>query len=151
MTRYVDALNAMKDAVIAAAPDRVVLRTLKDLDQHTAEEMTKGCYMIVPDGVRSYPYETSDAHPGVDAPSQTDLGNFEFAIIGRGQLEERADGEAIDAAEDAMLAQLEAVADEAIGIEILQDLQIIRAEFSGQLLAPYYAIYTRWRVCLFKQ
>lgn len=149
MTRYVDALNAMKAAVEAVAPERVVLRKLKDLDAHTAAEMAAGCFMIVPDGVRSYPYETSDAYPGIDTPSQTDLGNFEFAVIGRGLLKENAAGEDIDAAEDAMLAELEAVANAAIGTPILQDLHILRSEFSGQLLAPYYAVYTRWRVGLF--
>ena len=84
----VGALNAMKAAILAAAPARMVTRTLVDLDQHTDEQMTAGLYIIVFDGVRSYPYEHSDYTDGIDAPSQTELGNNEFIVIGRGRLAE---------------------------------------------------------------
>jgi len=146
---YNAALDAMVAAIQAVATTRIVTRTLVDLDQHQAADLQAGIFIVIADGVRGYPYEHSDYHNGVDAPSQTELGQFEFIVIGRGQLPEGSDGAAVEAAEFAMLAELEAVADAAIGSDPLLDLLLLRSELSGQLVAPYCTVYTRWRLRLF--
>lgn len=149
MNNYTAGLAAFIAALAALAPARVISRTLRDLDQHTDAEMQAGLYIVLADVVRSYPYVTSDYTGGAGFPSQTQLAPFEFVVLGRGRLAEDADGVAIEAAEQAMINELETLADQAIVNAPLQDLTLLRTEFSGQLLAPYYAIASRWRLRLF--
>jgi len=146
---YAAGLAAFIAALAMIAPSRAITRTLKDLDQHTDAEMQSGLYIVLADSVRSYPYEHSDYVGSLDGPRQTELAPFEFVVIGRGRLAENADGPAIEGAEQAMLTELETLADQAIANAPLQDLALLRSEFSGQLIAPYYAVYTRWRLRLF--
>lgn len=146
---YGGAMEAMKAQILTVAPTRVVTRTLVDIDQHSDAEMKSGLYIILMGGVRSYPYEHSDYHSGLDAPSQTELGNINFVVIGRGRLPENATGPQIDDAELTMLDEMESVADAAIGNDELVDLQLLRSDMSGQLFAPYYSLTTYWRLRLF--
>lgn len=145
---YTALLDAVRDALVAAAPGRVVTRTYCDFANREADELRAGIYTIVATGVREYPYERADFGGGEGGARQTDLGLFTFTVIGQFQLAEDATGEAVEAAEFEMLAELEAVADLAIASEELVDLRIERAGFSGQLDAPFGGVATDWTIRL---
>lgn len=145
---YPAMLDAVRDALIEAAPGRVITRTYRDFADRDADDLRTGIYTIVSTGVREYPYERADFSGGVGGARQTDLGVFTFTVIGQFQLAEDATGEEVEAAEFELLAELEAVADAAIASEELVDLRIERAGFSGQLDAPFGWVATDWTIRL---
>jgi hypothetical protein len=143
-------LKAALEAHLAGmSSDRVVTRTYKDLGEHKAADLRKGIFTILCRGVDGYDYEASDHSGGIDAPAQTELGQFVLVITGQGSLQDKAEGEAIDEAEFAMLAELESFADQGITDEDLKDLLLKRTVMSQQLEAPYYWVMTEWRLRLF--
>ena len=152
-SNYSGAVARLKTALEAhlagLSSDRIVTRTYKDVSERPAADLRKGIYTILCRGVDGYDYEASDHSGGIDAPAQTELGQFVFVITGQGSLPDKAEGEAIDAAEFAMLAELESFADQGITDDDLKDLLLKRTVMSQQLEAPYYWVMTEWRLRLF--
>jgi hypothetical protein len=150
---YSVAVTRIKAALIAylatLPSDRVVTRTYKDPSERPAADLRKGIYTILCRGVDGYDYEASDHSGGIDAPNQTELGQFVFVITGQGSLPDKSEGEAIDDAEFAMLAELESFADQGITDDDLKDLLLRRTVMSQQQEAPYYWVFTEWRLRLF--
>lgn len=146
---YRGALARILNLLSTAYPDRVVTRSYKDFADHKDADLSRGIYTILPRGVEGYDYEASDPSGGVDGPRQTELGAFVFTIVGQQKLQKGSDGEAIDAAEFAMLHELESFADAGIDDDDLKDLLLRRTVMSQQLEAPYAWVYTEWRLRLF--
>lgn len=145
---YAAILDAVKDALLLAAPGRVVTRRYQDFAHRPREELEAGVFTIVSTGITEYPYERADFDDSEGGARQTDLGVFAFTIVGQIQLAEDATGEDIEAAEFQLLQELETVADQAIASEELVDLRILKAGFSGQLDAPFGWIATDWTIRL---
>ncbi len=150
---YSSAVNRLKDALVAhlagLGATRIVTRTYKDPSDRQAADLRKGIYTILCRGVEGYDYEASDHSGGIDAPNQTELGQFVMVITGQGSLSDKSEGEAIDSAEFAMLAELESFADAGITDDDLKDLLLRRTVMSQQQEAPYYWVFTEWRLRLF--
>lgn len=137
MTDYGAVLEQLQALVQAQAPERVVSLDHRDFNDIPDDELLSGVYTILPAGVASYSYEFL---PG-------DLGQFEVLITGMGKLAEDTKPSACNAAEFAMLRELEAVAQTHFEHPaLIGELQLQSAVQSAQLEHPYYWVVTRWRV-----
>lgn len=146
-SNYVAAVARIKQLLTARVPARVVTRTYQELGLRDAADLEKGIYTILCRGIEGYHYEVSDHWD--DSTPQTELGDFVFTIVGQMKLDEDAEGEDVDAAEFAMLAELESFADSGIADETLKDLLLRRAVMSQQQERPYAWVFTEWRLRLF--
>jgi hypothetical protein len=148
---YAAALARVATLLAAHAPSRVITRTARDFAAQPDDALAAGIYTLLPRGVEGYDYEASDplTDPLDGDPEQTALGAFVFVITGQMKLAEDAGGEDIDAAEFAMLAELERFADAGIADETLKDLLLRRSVMSQQQEAPYAWVFTEWRLRLF--
>lgn len=143
-----DRIAYLASELAAQAPLRGVTRTFRVHAQRSDAELAPGLFTVLANGVPDYPYEHSDYSPGLDAPSQTELGTLALIITGQIKLPEGCDGEAVEAAELAMLADLEAFADAAIADDALVTLRLLSARQSAQLDTPYGWIHTEWQLPL---
>jgi hypothetical protein len=146
-SNYAGAMARIATQLAAFAPTREISRTFMDFARRPDATQKKGVYVLLPRGVEGYDYEASNHFAG--DPPQTELGAFVFVITGQIKLPENAAGEAIDAAEFAMLAELERFADAGITDEDLKDLLLRRSVLSQQQEAPYAWVFTEWRLRLF--
>ena len=145
-----DALMAAIAEKLGEVSDgRVVTRSYRDFAHRLDSDLQAGIYTVLPGGVREYPHERSDHE---EASGQTAMPVFAFRIIGQGVLEEAAEGDAIDAAEFAMVAELEAFADAVISddtqdqYEELCRIRLLGWDQSSQLEAPYYWVAARFEL-----
>lgn len=142
-------LEAVKAKLGAIAPARIVTRTYQSFEHRNEPDLQTGIFTIVAAGVRAYPWDRVDSADGSpDGPGATSLPVFSFRVIGQGLLPEGADGPAIEAAEFAMLQQIEELADELVRDETLDEAEELcrvvlqGVDQSSQLEAPYYWIAT---------
>lgn len=135
-------------ALAAQFTARSVTRSFRMHSERSDSELAPGLFTVISNGVADYPYEHSDYGPGLDAPAQTELGVLQLIITGQIKLPEGSDGEAVEAAELDMLADLEAFANAAIGDDPLVTLRLLSARQSAQLDTPYGWIHTEWQLPL---
>ncbi len=146
---YAGAMARIKELLIEQFPERAITRTYKTIQDRSEKELKSGVYTLLSRGIEGYNYEASDHAGGIDAPSQTELGSFEFVITGQMKLKEKCNGEDVDAAEFAMIKDLETFADQGIDDDELKDLLLVRSVMSQQMESPYAWVYTEWRLRLF--
>lgn len=141
---YLAVLEAIAEKLAEVAADRVVSRQYKDFTDRTREQLEAGIYTLVPTGIRDYPYERAD-----DDGARTELPVFTFLLTGQGVLADDATGEEIDAAEFAMVEEIEALANAVVEDDSLAEhdqlcrLRLLGIEQSSQMEAPYYWIAAR--------
>lgn len=143
MTRA-ERMASLFAALAAALPDRDVTR---NFIIHTAlpdADLEAGRFTIISAGVAGYPYETSDYNGSPSGPRQTEDATLQLVITGQIKLPEGSEPSAVEDAEHAMLADLEAFADAAIADPVMVALRILRARQSQQLDVPYGWIHTEW-------
>lgn len=145
-TRYELLLQAVKTALAARAPGRVVTRAYESFENRAAADLDQGIYSILPGPIGPYPYEVSDHQGGTDSLRATQCARMRISIVGQLRLAESATGEDVDAAEFAMLAELEQLADDAIETDTLMALKLVSARPSQQAEKPYAWIHTEWEV-----
>ena len=116
----------LKTNLQAALPDRVVTRNAVDPAARDAKDLCKGIYTIV-----------VVAMDGLDAMRDyADLtGTLRLLIAGDIKLDDNANGEDVEQAEFALFRDLFDFV-KAPGAELCQ-LNIVRAQLSGQTQAPY--------------
>lgn len=146
MSRYVTLLEAMKVALAARAAGRVVTRDYLPFNLRAQPDLEAGIYTILPGPIGPYPYEVSDNGGATDSLRATECARLRVTVIGQMLLPEGAAGVDVDAAEFEMLAELEALADDAIETETLIALKLLSARPSGQVESPYAWIHTEWEV-----
>lgn len=146
---YRAAMARIADQLAIACPARLVTRSYLEFGDRKATDLQRGVYCVLSSGVASYDYEASDHWGALDGPLQTELGTFEFTVVGQMKLPDKSLGEAIEDAEFAMLAELEAFADRGIADDTLKDLRLMRSTLSQQLEAPFAWVHTSWRLRLF--
>jgi hypothetical protein len=130
----------------AAGSGRVITRTYADFDARPEPDLVAGLYTVLAAGVREYPWDRCDSADDASGPGATALPVFMFRVLGQGLLPEGADGAAIEAAEFAMVSEVEALADALVTDDSLdQHEELCRVVLKGidqsqQLEAPYYWI-----------
>lgn len=144
--RYGPLLEAVKTAMGAINVDRVVTREWKRLQDYPQSDLERGIWTIRFAGVDRYPYEASDSQLDTDDARATANGRVRLTIIGQLKLAEDASGLDIEAAELALIHELEQLADEAIETDELMALLIKDATTSQQVEAPYAWVYSTWEV-----
>lgn len=145
-TRYLLLLETIKGRLAALVPDRVVTREFKDHADRSRAELAAGIYTIQAGPIGPYPYEASDDQAMDSELRATECARMRLTIIGQRQLPVNCSGEDVDAAEFEMLAELERLADEALGDEVTASLLLLSALPSRQAEKPYAWIHTEWEV-----
>lgn len=146
---YAALMGSIAGALALLAPDRVVTRTYRDFEQHAHEDLESGVFTVLAGGVSRYPTDWCDTLDA-EGPTATALPVFAFRILGQGVLAEGADGADIEAAEFALMAEIEALASTLVSDESLPGHEelcrtVLRGiDQSNQLEAPYY-----WVTALF--
>lgn len=144
MSTKADRIAYLVAALTAQLPARTVTRSFRLHTERSDDELAPGLFTVLANGVAEYPYEHSDYGPGLDGPVQTELGHLCLIIVGQIKLPEGSAGEAVEAAELEMLADLEAFANAAIDDEKLVTLRLLSCRQSAQLETPYGWIHTEW-------
>ena len=118
-------LNAVKDALTAAMPSRVVTRELKHFDDHSAADIAAGVLMVTSRSERDY-------SPSLGMVAKE--GTQKLLLIGQIKLAESVTGEALEDAEITFIEELKAALRITIpGIGI----RLTSVEHSGQIDKPY--------------
>lgn len=147
MSRYLPLLDTLKARLAEIAPNRLVTRKYDDFaNREQSSEMAGGVYQILAGGVRSYDYETSDQQDASSSLRATAASRFRFVVIGQQWLGDHADGEAVEAAEFQMVAELEQLADEALELDGLHGLLLKRCDTSTQRETPFAWVVSEWEV-----
>jgi hypothetical protein len=141
---YLAMMQAVRAKLAAVAPTRIVTRKYAMLDEARETDLNAGIYLVVSSGVSRYPWDWTDsADAAPDGPPATAMPVFVFRVLGRQLLAESADGEDVEAAEFAMLAEIEELAAELVRDESMAEHeQLCRAvlkgiDMSNQLETPY--------------
>lgn len=146
-TRYLPMLEAIKAQLEAINPARIVTRSYKDFRNRPQEDLLAGVWMVISSGVRSYPYEVSDNQVDSDTLRATEHGRLVVRITGQLLLPDPdSDGAAIEAADFALLHEVEQLADAAIEVPDLMALVLKSARTSQQVDAPLAWLDTEWEV-----
>lgn len=126
MSEISDRMEAIRAALAAAYPARVVTRQWRPMTTRRAEDLAAGIYSLVSQGESDYPnfngYEARD-------------GKHRIALIGQVKLAESATPDQVEDAEFAMVAEVKAFV-RALP-ESLCCLLLTAFTQSGQLEAPY--------------
>lgn len=138
--RYIPMLEAIVTTLQSVAPTRTVTRVSSEFANRDQLTMAEGIFLVLPGSVRAYDYEVSDNQSSDNGLRATAQGRLAFTISGQQYLGESATGLDVDAAEFAMLADLESLVDEAVRTEGLQALLLKSVEFSGQVETPWARI-----------
>lgn len=141
-------MAAVVQKLTAVAATRHVTRSYMDFNHRAEADLADGVYTVIAGGVRSYPWDHTDsADADFSGRGATALPVFQFRVLGQGFIAgESVTGEDIEAAEFAMLAEIETLADELVRDETLDEHeQLCRCVLQGvdqssQLEAPYFWI-----------
>lgn len=148
-TRYLPILDAIAAALLAINPQRVVTRHWRDFADQPEELMRKGVWIARCEGVSGYSYEASDGNFATDGLRATEHGRMAIILIGQLLLPLNADGSnptgaQIDAAEFALVHELEQLADDAIETDTLMALKLCDVRLSQQADSPYAWVFSTW-------
>lgn len=143
-TRYSAMLAAMAAALATINPDRVVTRRWRDFDHQTESDLRKGIFIVRPASIGPYPYETSDNGGATDDLRATQHGRVQLTIVGQIYLGEQANGEDVDAAEFALIHELETLADQLMEDDKLVAVVLKTVQMSQQIECPYAWVHTTW-------
>lgn len=112
-------LKSFKDALAAAYPGRIATRSLKDFSERKKAELTAGVYTVIADG-----------RPDGEVYFQ----KLNFIVVGQIQLDEKAEGEAVEDAELVMTREItNLIQRKRTGPE----MTIVKVAQSAQLEVPY--------------
>lgn len=141
VAQVVAVIAAMKAVVQSVAPTRVVSETFKAFDLRADADLQAGVITILFSGVDAYDYEHSDSFDGIDA-TQTDNALIALQVLGQQRIDADATDTEAQAAELALLADIEKLANVGIQNDVLANLRITSAKTSTQLEAPYVWVHT---------
>lgn len=129
-----DAMEALKNALAAALPTRVVTRDLKSFDQRKETDLEAGVLTVIAGREGSYAnYRGREA----------DLGQLHIAVVGQIKLPETAQPSEV---EDAEFVFAEEVKGFLQGVLPVEAANLLETRFSGQLEAPYGWFAMDWEV-----
>lgn len=127
-------LEALKDALTAALPTRVVTRDLKSFDQREQSDLEAGVLTVI--AAREGRYAN---YRGREA----DLGRLVTAVIGQLKLPEDALPSEVEDAEFAFVEEVKLFLQ---GVLPVEAIDLLETRFSGQLEAPYGWFAMDWEV-----
>lgn len=146
-TRYMPLLAAVVTRLQAINAARVVTRTWEDFVNRDESELLAGVWMVLSSGIGRYPYEVSDGQFATDGLRATENGRLSVTVVGQLLLPDpNVSGEAIDAAEFDLIAELEQLADDAIETVDLVALKLNRVQMSQQVDRPLAWVFSEWEV-----
>ncbi len=119
-------MNALKDALAARYPARVVTRDLKDGPQRSDAELTAGIYTVVSRG--------EDGYTNTMGREASD-GNHKIGLLGQLKLAENTSPSAVEDAEGVMVDEIKALLRSRT--PLTNSLRAIGFRQSGQIEAPY--------------
>jgi hypothetical protein len=129
-----DALEAIKTALVAALPARVVTRDLLSFDQRAESDLQAGVLTIIASREGNYAnYRGREAQ----------LGKLSVACVGQLKLAESAAPSAVESAEFAFAEEVKGFLQAVLPVEAVV---LLETRFSGQLEAPYGWFAMDWEV-----
>lgn len=129
-----DSMNALKVALAAAMPTRVVTRDLLPFDMRPDADLLAGVLTVVSSREGRYAnYRGREAQ----------MGKLNVVVVGQLRLQESASPSEVEDAEFAFAEQVKGFLGGALPVG---DVQLIETRFSGQMEAPYGWFAMDWEV-----